>query len=109
MTKLASKGRKLRPSSRALVRRPQNKANPFYHSEEWRSLIESIIRERGRICEDPQHDPATPRFGVRIFGDHVIELKDGGARLNAGNIMLRCGACHTRKTAQSRRDRLHRT
>ena len=86
----------------ARVNLPPKKAAPLYASPEWRSLIASIIAERGRRCEDPAHDPARPRAGVRLFGDHIRELADGGALLDRRNIMLLCGACHSRKTAAAR-------
>ena len=68
--------------------------------------MDAIIRARGRICEDPDHDPDTPRTGHRIFGDHIHELRDGGAMFDARNIMLRCGSCHSRKTAAERAKRM---
>jgi 5-methylcytosine-specific restriction enzyme A len=43
---------------------------------------------------------------VRIFGDHIIELKDGGAPLDPSNIMLLCPTCHARKTAKAAQERL---
>ena len=78
---------------------------PFYQSPEWRGLMDRIIALRGRKCEDPLCK--TPgRAGMRLFGDHVHELKDGGAPLDEANIMLRCGSCHTRKTLEERAKRL---
>lgn len=80
--------------------------NPFYLSPAWSRLMAEIKAERGARCEDPEHDPQKPRIGVRIFGDHVIEMKDGGASLDKANVLLRCGACHTRKTIAERAKRL---
>jgi len=104
--RLSSRLQKLRPSTRARRRPPKKMADDFYHSSEWRALINQIIRRRGRICQDPSHDPANPRMGIRIFGDHILEIRSGGAKLDPNNVMLRCGACHSRKTASARRDRL---
>ena len=77
--------------------------DPFYLSPEWRALVADIIRERSARCEDP-----TCRFpgrsGVRVFGDHIVELKDGGAPLDKTNVMLRCGSCHTRRPTWSARE-----
>lgn len=99
---LRSIGRKLGPPRRTLLREPTKRTNPFYLSPEWKALIASIIRIRGRRCEDPAHDPAQPRTGIRLFGDHIRELADDGAPLDPANVMLRCGSCHTRKTAAAR-------
>lgn len=81
-------------------------ADPFYSSREWRQLIARLIEQRGRYCEDTGHDPTRPRGGMRLFGDHIRELKDGGAKLDPANILLRCGACHTRKTIAERARRM---
>lgn len=77
-------------------------ADPFYLSSAWRSLIAKLIAERGRRCQDT----GCGRVGCRLFGDHVVELKDGGDPLNPSNVLLRCGACHTRKTARERERRM---
>lgn len=71
---------------------PGKQADPLYVSPEWRALVRAIKAERGAWCEDcgSRH---------RVAGDHVIEVKDGGAPLDKGNIRLRCQACHNRKTA----------
>ena len=76
-----------------LVRSPPKVALPFYHSPEWRALVRSIKLERGAWCE-------TCGAAGRIFGDHVVEVKDGGALLDPGNVKLLCGRCHGRKTAR---------
>jgi 5-methylcytosine-specific restriction protein A len=88
------------------VKPPAKKADPFYLSREWRQLMASIIAERGRVCEDPDCNGRTHSADMRVFGDHVVELRDGGASLDRRNIMLRCGASHTRKTMQERARRL---
>ena len=93
---------RLGPPRRTILKLPEKRADPFYLSKEWRALIGRIIRERGRVCQDPEHDPAKPRTGIRLFGDHVIEINDGGPRLDPTNVLLRCGPCHTRKTAAAR-------
>ena len=86
--------------------RPLEKAtDPFYKTADWREFIQQIIVVRGARCEDPQCK--TPnRIPTRIFGDHIKELRDGGARLDPANIMLRCGSCHTRKTLEERARRM---
>lgn len=83
---------------------PAKVADPFYSSPEWRALLDAIIKLRGRICQDPRcRRPMGP--WRRIYGDHIIELRDGGARLDPDNVLLRCASCHTRKTAEERAKR----
>lgn len=87
------------------VQPPPKTVDPFYLSKEWRALMARIIAIRGRRCQDPEHrGPHEPT--ARIFGDHIRELRDGGEPLDERNVMLRCGACHTRKTLQARAQRL---
>lgn len=74
-------------------------ALPFYQTPEWRALVAAVKAARGSRCEKCQ------AAGVRIFADHVKELKDGGAALDPDNIMLLCGRCHAVKTAAERKRR----
>jgi len=89
------------------VKPPAKTADPFYLSREWRALMARIIATRGRRCQDQHHrgphDPA-----ARIYGDHIRELRDGGAPLDERNVMLRCASCHTRKTMEARAGRVKR-
>ena len=87
------------------IKQEPKRALHFYFSSEWRALLAEIIAQRGRRCEDPNHDPSPPRDAARIFGDHIRELKDGGEPLDRSNILLRCAACHARKTAAERAGR----
>jgi 5-methylcytosine-specific restriction enzyme A len=85
---------------------PDKCAEPFYLSQAWRVFVRGLIEERfggaalghceDRACRHPQ------RQGIRLFGDHIHELKDGGAPLEGANILFRCGACHTRKSNEAR-------
>ena len=83
---------------------PAKTAEPFYASQGWRALMARLLAERGRRCEEP----ACGRSGTRIFGDHIVELQDGGAPLDPANVRLLCGSCHTAKTARARAARMAR-
>lgn len=85
---------------------PPKTPEPFYTSQAWVSFITDIRHERGDRCEDSQHNPKYPRVGLRIYGDHIKELRDGGAALDKANIMLRCARCHGKKTAEERAKRM---
>lgn len=88
-------------------------ADPFYLSPEWREFCRLLKQERwpmllltkGHCCEDP-HCRADHRPGQRIFFDHIVELKDGGAQFDQDNVMGRCGSSHTSKTLRQRAIRL---
>ncbi len=70
-------------------------ADPFYQSPEWRTLVRDIKRERGAFC-------CMCGSGHRVTGDHVVEIKDGGEKLDERNVQLLCHGCHQRKTARER-------
>ncbi len=80
---------------------PDKVALPFYSSPEWRALLNKIIDQRGRRCQDPRCKRPFGPWG-RIYGDHIVELQDGGAALDDSNVMLRCASCHVRKTGEAR-------
>lgn len=82
------------------IDRPEKIVDPWYLTPDWRRLIAALVRQRGARCEQ------CGRTGVRIYGDHIVERRDGGAGLEAGNIQLLCGACHTAKTLQARGRRM---
>jgi len=82
------------------VKPAPKRAEPFYLSPEWRALMARLLAERGRRCQE------CGRTDCRIFGDHIIELNDGGAPLDPGNVKLLCGACHTIKTSRARSERM---
>src|SRR5262245_52320940 len=75
---------------------PEKRAESFYTSAQWRSFIEGLKHKRGAKCED------CGRTNTRIFGDHIIERRDGGADFAESNVRLLCGSCHTLKTNRTR-------
>lgn len=105
MARLRTLGRKLNPPAPRFRNlflektRREKKVNSFYISNEWKCFITALIAKRGRRCE------MCGAAQCRIFGDHIIELSDGGAPLDQTNIMLLCGSCHTTKTAAARKIR----
>jgi 5-methylcytosine-specific restriction protein A len=87
------------------VRPSDRPVEPLYSSAEWRALVGELIQIRGHRCEDPACRKPDRGAGGRLFGDHIIELRDGGTRLHPGNVLLRCGSCHTLKTNAERAKR----
>ena len=85
-------------SAPSRIRAAPKVALPFYKTPEWKALVASVVKSRGRRCQDCG-------AGGRVYADHVIELRDGGAKLDEGNIRLRCATCHGAKTEQRRRER----
>ena len=80
---------------------PPKTANSFYSSREWIELRDRVRREAGGRCQVP----GCGRAERRMYVDHRVELKDGGAPLDRGNVWLLCGSCHSLKTAAERASR----
>jgi 5-methylcytosine-specific restriction endonuclease McrA len=99
MGRLTELPRRLGTLSTASVGAGPKSADAFYHSPEWRGLIKDIIAKRGRRCE------LCGRVGCRVYGDHRVELQDGGAPFDPANVQLLCGSCHQRKTIATRAKR----
>jgi hypothetical protein len=83
------------------VRPAEKTADPWYLTPEHRAWRELVIARAGGVC---QH-PGCGRHERRMFADHVVELRDGGAPLDPANGQCLCGMHHTLKTAAAR---LHR-
>ena len=97
-SRLTCLGPRLRPSDTRTSRPAPKVAAAHYQTDahqQWRS---DVIRRAGGMCQAP----GCSRTGTRLFADHVIELRDGGAALDLANGQALCGSCHTRKTAAAR-------
>ena len=81
---------------------PPKVADEFYSSREWREARAECIRRAHFRCSN------CPRVGIRLFADHITELKDGGHPTSQANLQALCGSCHTAKTAEARRQRVAR-
>ncbi|HVJ44636.1 MAG TPA: HNH endonuclease [Dongiaceae bacterium] len=98
---------RVQPLRQPLLAPKPKQRDPFYGSSEWKKLIAEIVQERGRRCQASGCGRTHDADGrpIRVFGDHDIELKDGGAPLDRSNIKLLCGSCHTLKTNAARAER----
>lgn len=75
---------------------------PHYGSAAHRAWRAAVLTRAGHACQ------RCGRRGVRLFADHVVELRDGGAALDVTNGQALCGACHTTKTVAARAARMAR-
>ena len=82
--------------------RAPKETDPFYVSVEWRRFRDWYIGKHP-LCEQCQREgrPDIPADMV----DHIIELKDGGARTSEENAMSLCWKCHGIKTARAKNHR----
>lgn len=75
---------------------PPKTAEPFYSSPEWVEMRDRVRREAKGRCQ---------RQGCQSRGfivDHIVEIRDGGAKLDRANLELLCSSHHALKTAQAR-------
>ena len=67
----------------------------FYRSAAWRAVRAAFLREHSVCTRCQGHG----RVVVAVVADHVLPLKDGGARFDWANLQALCVSCHNRKTA----------
>ena len=82
------------------------RADAHYLSPEhraWRAVVlaRAANRCQSLFCETPQRGS-----GRRLFADHIVEIKDGGAALDPENGQALCGSCHALKTVSARASRM---
>jgi len=82
-------------------------AAPVYQTPEYRRWRETVIARAGRRCEAVEDGARCGRAepAHRMFADHRIEIRDGGAPFDASNGQCLCGPHHTAKTAAARKRR----
>lgn len=80
------------------ARPPPKQRAAHYGTAEHEAWRREVIRRAGGLCQGK----GCGRHGTRLFADHIVELKDGGAPYDAGNGQALCGSCHSRKTAAVR-------
>jgi 5-methylcytosine-specific restriction enzyme A len=73
--------------------------DPHYQSDQHIAWRNAIIARAGRCCE------RCGRTNVRLFADHIVELRDGGNPFELANGQALCGMCHSVKTMQERAKR----
>jgi len=81
--------------------RPNREQDLFYGSARWQRFRE-WYRSKYPLCELCLEQGLTVPMDCV---DHIIELKDGGAKLSAENAQSLCNACHGVKSAGARRNR----
>jgi 5-methylcytosine-specific restriction protein A len=100
MGRLTTLGLRLTPLDTRRVKPAPKTVEPFYVSPQYRVWREQVVRRTQGRCQECRREAS------RLFADHVVEVKDGGARFDPANGLARCGSCHTRKTASERVKRL---
>jgi len=90
-------------SSRRLTP-PRKTAASIYATPAYRAWRGAVIRRAGGRCEwvDQGGRCVKAEPYDRMFADHRIELRDGGAEFDPANGQCLCGSHHTAKTMAER-------
>ena len=78
-----------------------HRARYFYGTAQWQKLRDRYITQHP-LCE------MCEKRGLVVEGkevDHIVELQEGGDKLDPNNLMTLCIRCHRRKTAEEKRKR----
>lgn len=81
---------------------PPNLPDPHYATAAHRDWRAAVLARAGHACQ------GCGRRGVRLYADHIVELRDGGAALDVSNGQALCATCHSTKTAAARAARMAR-
>ncbi len=80
----------------------EKRADPFYSSRQWLATRDTVRREARGVCQ------ALGCTKPGLYVDHIVEIRDGGNRLDRANLMLMCASCHQRKTNREKGRRISR-
>ena len=99
-----SKSKKWIASSNTKVyKRKVYEYDEFYNSAQW-SKLRKWYRQRNPVCVWCMEEN-TVNAKDKIIIDHIIELQDGGERLDPNNLQTLCLKHHNQKTAWARNKR----
>lgn len=73
-------------------------AKTFYNSKEWQRVRYSILSKNPFCAVEGCNRPAD-------VVDHIVEIRDGGGRLDLANLQPLCHYHHNIKTAEEKRKR----
>lgn len=98
-SRLRTLGPRLATFDTSSARVPPKTADAIYSTGEFRVWRTEVVRRAGFRCEKCGH-------GGKLYADHVVELKDGGAPFDPKNAQALCAVCHGRKSNAERAKRL---
>lgn len=91
-----------RPASEGTIDR-------VYGADRYKPWRQQVFANAGSRCEGIDNGSRCTKSapGSRLFADHIVELRDGGAPFDPSNGQCLCGRHHTLKTAAERAKRAH--
>ncbi|MGE0575436.1 MAG: HNH endonuclease [Reyranella sp.] len=95
---------RLKPVDTRKLKPPPKTVDPHYQSPEHRAWAATVIDRAGGRCEFTTGGLRCTRArpAHRMFANHKVERRDGGAPLDPANGECLCGSHHTRVTMQAR-------
>ena len=81
-------------------KRYEKKRDPFYKSPRWRKA-RNRYAEKNPLCEECKKNGIEGVLMKTV--DHIIDIKDGGAKLDFDNLQSLCQECHNRKIGERRK------
>jgi hypothetical protein len=79
---------------------PPKQADAVYQTALHREWARAVIERDGGRCQWPGCDKAAPAH--RMVADHIVEVKDGGARFDIDNGQCLCIQHNTLKGSRAR-------
>ncbi|WP_147049081.1 HNH endonuclease signature motif containing protein [Methylobacterium gnaphalii] len=84
-------------------------ADPELLTAEHKAWRLEVLKRAHWRCQWPGCQAHGRRGGVRLYADHILERKDGGASLDPRNGQTLCPKHHQVKTAKARAARMRST
>jgi 5-methylcytosine-specific restriction protein A len=90
------------------IARPREKrVDPELSTQAHKQWAADVKARAGYRCEEVENGRRCEvRAPARLFADHIVERKDGGALLDPKNGRCLCGRHHTIKTTAARTARM---
>jgi 5-methylcytosine-specific restriction protein A len=108
MSRLRTLTPRIRTLDTRTTRLPSKQKDPIYNTPEFAAWRAQVVGRAGGRCEAVDHghrcSKAMPEH--RLYADHIIEIKDGGALFDLSNGQLLCRSHHELKTIAMRVKRL---
>ncbi len=89
---------RLRAKDNRRITAAQTSTDQHYNTPEHRTWRARVINRAHGVC---QRCKQPVPHGHRLFADHIIELRDGGAPHDPNNGQALCYRCHSVKTLEA--------
>ena len=108
MPKLRTLAPLVRTLNTSTTKLPPRRIDPVYSTPEFQRWRAQVVERAGYRCEaiDNGYRCSKARPDHRVYADHIIELRDGGAPFDLNNGRCLCASHHELKTIAVRAKRL---